>query len=86
MKKLHAACVELVALDGAEFNILQFKAGILDKEGKGGVYSFVTKRGICEKDAKISWTQVETGSAITWKYPSCILKGITVWANSTPSR
>ncbi|NJX16947.1 SufD family Fe-S cluster assembly protein, partial [Tamlana crocina] len=46
-----------------------------DKEGKGGVYNFVTKRGLCEANAKISWTQVETGSAVTWKYPSCILKG-----------
>src|SRR5690606_23088652 len=46
-----------------------------DKEGKGGVFNFVTKRGLAEKNAKISWTQVETGSAVTWKYPSCILKG-----------
>jgi Fe-S cluster assembly protein SufB len=46
-----------------------------NSEGKGGVYNFVTKRGLCETNAKISWTQVETGSAITWKYPSCILKG-----------
>jgi Fe-S cluster assembly protein SufB len=46
-----------------------------NKEGKGGVYNFVTKRGLCEKNAKISWTQVETGSAVTWKYPSCVLKG-----------
>ena len=74
--QLHAAVVELIALDGAEIKystVQNWYPG--DKEGKGGVYNFVTKRGICEKNAKISWTQVETGSAITWKYPSCILKG-----------
>ncbi len=74
--QLHAAVVELVALDNAEIKystVQNWFPG--DKEGKGGVYNFVTKRGICEKNAKISWTQVETGSAITWKYPSCILKG-----------
>jgi len=53
----------------------QLHAAVVDKEGKGGVFNFVTKRGICEKNSKISWTQVETGSAVTWKYPSCILKG-----------
>ena len=57
-------------------NILQCKTGILgDERGRGGIYNFVTKRGVCHTNAKISWTQVETGSAITWKYPSCILKG-----------
>ena len=74
--QLHAAVVELIALDGAEIKystVQNWFPG--DKEGKGGVYNFVTKRGICEKNAKISWTQVETGSAVTWKYPSCILKG-----------
>jgi Fe-S cluster assembly protein SufB len=74
--QLHAAVVELVALDDAEIKystVQNWFPG--DKEGKGGVYNFVTKRGLCEKNAKISWTQVETGSAITWKYPSCILKG-----------
>ncbi len=74
--QLHAAVVELIALDGAEIKystVQNWFPG--DKEGKGGVYNFVTKRGLCEKNAKISWTQVETGSAITWKYPSCILKG-----------
>jgi Fe-S cluster assembly protein SufB len=74
--QLHAAVVELIALDGAEIKystVQNWFPG--NKEGKGGVYNFVTKRGICEKNAKISWTQVETGSAITWKYPSCILKG-----------
>ncbi|MCT8339180.1 Fe-S cluster assembly protein SufB [Luteirhabdus pelagi] len=74
--QLHAAVVELIALDGAEikYSTVQnwFPGG---KDGKGGVYNFVTKRGLCEKNAKISWTQVETGSAVTWKYPSCILKG-----------
>lgn len=74
--QLHAAVVELIALDGAEikYSTVQnwYPGG---KDGKGGVYNFVTKRGLCEKNAKISWTQVETGSAITWKYPSCILKG-----------
>ncbi|MDX1784057.1 MAG: Fe-S cluster assembly protein SufB, partial [Aequorivita vladivostokensis] len=74
--QLHAAVVELIALDGAEIKystVQNWFPG--DKEGKGGVYNFVTKRGLCEKNAKISWTQVETGSAVTWKYPSCILKG-----------
>ncbi|MEP0133219.1 MAG: Fe-S cluster assembly protein SufB [Eudoraea sp.] len=74
--QLHAAVVELIALDNAEIKystVQNWFPG--DKEGKGGVYNFVTKRGLCEKNAKISWTQVETGSAITWKYPSCVLKG-----------
>jgi Fe-S cluster assembly protein SufB len=74
--QLHAAVVELIALDDAEIKystVQNWYPG--DSKGKGGVYNFVTKRGICEKNAKISWTQVETGSAITWKYPSCILKG-----------
>ncbi|HET8810313.1 MAG TPA: Fe-S cluster assembly protein SufB [Flavobacteriaceae bacterium] len=74
--QLHAAVVELIALDAAEIKystVQNWFPG--DKEGKGGVFNFVTKRGLCEKNAKISWTQVETGSAITWKYPSCILKG-----------
>lgn len=74
--QLHAAVVELIALDGAEIKystVQNWYPG--NKEGKGGVYNFVTKRGLCERNAKISWTQVETGSAITWKYPSCVLKG-----------
>lgn len=75
--QLHAAVVELVAHENAEIKystVQNWYPG--DKDGKGGIYNFVTKRGICEgKNAKISWTQVETGSAITWKYPSCILKG-----------
>jgi Fe-S cluster assembly protein SufB len=74
--QLHAAVVELIALDNAEIKystVQNWYPG--DKEGKGGVYNFVTKRGLCHNNAKISWTQVETGSAITWKYPSCILKG-----------
>ncbi|MBT8311935.1 MAG: Fe-S cluster assembly protein SufB, partial [Flavobacteriaceae bacterium] len=74
--QLHAAVVELIALDNAEIKystVQNWFPG--DKEGKGGVYNFVTKRGLCERNAKISWTQVETGSAITWKYPSCVLKG-----------
>lgn len=74
--QLHAAVVELVALDDAEIKystVQNWYPG--DANGKGGVYNFVTKRGFCEKNAKISWTQVETGSAVTWKYPSCILKG-----------
>ena len=50
-----------------------------DEEGRGGIYNFVTKRGVAHKDSKISWTQVETGSAITWKYPSVVLRGITPW-------
>ena len=74
--QLHAAVVELVALDDAEVKystVQNWYPG--DKDGKGGIFNFVTKRGICERNAKISWTQVETGSAVTWKYPSCILKG-----------
>ncbi|MGB2404718.1 MAG: Fe-S cluster assembly protein SufB, partial [Flavobacteriaceae bacterium] len=74
--QLHAACVELIALDDAEIKystVQNWFPG--DKQGKGGVFNFVTKRGICHTNAKISWTQVETGSAVTWKYPSCILKG-----------
>ncbi len=75
--QLHAAVVELVAHEDAEIKystIQNWYPG--SKEGKGGIYNFVTKRGICSGDrAKISWTQVETGSAVTWKYPSCILKG-----------
>ncbi|MES2627719.1 MAG: Fe-S cluster assembly protein SufB [Bacteroidota bacterium] len=75
--QLHAAVVELVALDNATIKystVQNWYPG--DKNGKGGIYNFVTKRGICAgKNSKISWTQVETGSAITWKYPSCILKG-----------
>ena len=75
--QLHAANVELVALDNAEIKystVQNWYPG--DKEGKGGSYNFVTKRGACRgKNSKISWTQVETGSAITWKYPSCILQG-----------
>jgi Fe-S cluster assembly protein SufB len=75
--QLHAAVVELVALDNAEIKystVQNWYPG--DKEGKGGIYNFVTKRGDCRGEkSKISWTQVETGSAITWKYPSCILRG-----------
>ena len=74
--QLHAAVVELVAMDDAEIKystVQNWYPG--DAQGKGGVFNFVTKRGICERNAKISWTQVETGSAVTWKYPSCILKG-----------
>ncbi|MBB00911.1 MAG: Fe-S cluster assembly protein SufB [Saprospirales bacterium] len=75
--QLHAAVVELVALEEAEIKystVQNWYPG--DKDGKGGIYNFVTKRGICEGNrSKISWTQVETGSAITWKYPGCILKG-----------
>ena len=74
--QLHAAVVELVALDGAEIKystVQNWFPG--SKNGKGGVFNFVTKRGICHTNSKISWTQVETGSAVTWKYPSCILKG-----------
>ncbi len=75
--QLHAAVVELIALDNAEIKystVQNWYPG--NEEGKGGIYNFVTKRGLCEgKHSKISWTQVETGSAITWKYPSCILKG-----------
>jgi len=75
--QLHAAIVEIVALENAEVKystVQNWYPG--DKNGKGGIFNFVTKRGICRGDnSKISWTQVETGSAITWKYPSCILKG-----------
>ena len=75
--QLHAAVVELIALDDAEIKystVQNWYPG--DKEGKGGVYNFVTKRGDCRgRNSKISWTQVETGSAVTWKYPSCILRG-----------
>jgi Fe-S cluster assembly protein SufB len=76
-KQLHAAVVELVALDNATINystVQNWYAG--DKEGKGGIYNFVTKRGKClGRNSHISWTQVETGSAITWKYPGCLLMG-----------
>jgi len=75
--QLHAAVVELIALDNAEIKystVQNWYPG--DKDGKGGIYNFVTKRGDCRgANSKISWTQVETGSAITWKYPSCILRG-----------
>ena len=75
--QLHAAVVELVALDDADIKystVQNWYAG--DETGKGGIYNFVTKRGLCAgKNSKISWTQVETGSAITWKYPSCVLVG-----------
>ncbi len=75
--QLHAANVELIALENAEIKystVQNWFPG--DEEGKGGIYNFVTKRGLCKgKNSKISWTQVETGSAVTWKYPSCILKG-----------
>ena len=75
--QLHAAVVELVALEGAQIKystIQNWYPG--DEEGKGGIFNFVTKRGACRgRNSKISWTQVETGSAITWKYPSCILQG-----------
>jgi len=74
--QLHAAVVELVALPGATIKystVQNWYPG--DKEGRGGIYNFVTKRGKCAENSKISWTQVETGSAITWKYPSCILQG-----------
>jgi Fe-S cluster assembly protein SufB len=75
--QLHAAVVEIIALENAEVKystVQNWYPG--DKNGKGGIYNFVTKRGICKGDnSKISWTQVETGSAITWKYPSCILRG-----------
>ena len=75
--QLHAANVELIALDDAEIKystVQNWYPG--DRDGKGGIYNFVTKRGLCKgNNSKISWTQVETGSAITWKYPSCILRG-----------
>ena len=74
--QLHAAVVEIISHDEAEVKystVQNWYPG--DKNGKGGVFNFVTKRGICHRASKISWTQVETGSAVTWKYPSCILKG-----------
>lgn len=74
--QLHAAVVELIILDNAEIKystVQNWYPG--DKDGKGGVFNLVTKRARCETNAKVSWTQVETGSAVTWKYPSCILKG-----------
>ncbi|GAB5482371.1 MAG: Fe-S cluster assembly protein SufB [Parasphingorhabdus sp.] len=75
--QLHAAVVELVAMDDAEIKystVQNWYPG--DEDGKGGIYNFVTKRGLCQgKNSKISWTQVETGSAVTWKYPSCVLNG-----------
>jgi Fe-S cluster assembly protein SufB len=75
--QLHAAVVELIAMESAQIKystVQNWYPG--DAEGRGGIYNFVTKRGLCKgKNAKISWTQVETGSAITWKYPSCILLG-----------
>ncbi|MGX7592725.1 Fe-S cluster assembly protein SufB [Candidatus Karelsulcia muelleri] len=80
--QLHAAVVELIAMDGAEIKystVQNWFPG--NKKGRGGIFNFVTKRGICENKAKISWTQIETGSAITWKYPSCILKGTNSTGN-----
>lgn len=74
--QLHAAVVELIALDDSEIKystVQNWYPG--DENGKGGIYNFVTKRAMCHRNAKVSWTQVETGSAVTWKYPSCILKG-----------
>ena len=74
--QLHAAVVEFIAMDNAEIKystVQNWYPG--NKQGKGGVFNFVTKRGLCNRNAKISWTQVETGSAVTWKYPSCILRG-----------
>jgi Fe-S cluster assembly protein SufB len=74
--QLHAAIVEIVAEKRAEVKystVQNWYPG--NKEGKGGIFNFVTKRGLCKESSKISWTQVETGSAITWKYPSCILQG-----------
>ena len=74
--QLHAAIVEIIVHDNAEVKystVQNWYPG--DKDGKGGIYNFVTKRGLCHESARLSWTQVETGSAITWKYPSCILKG-----------
>jgi Fe-S cluster assembly protein SufB len=85
--QLHAAVVELIALDNAEIKystVQNWYPG--NEEGKGGVFNFVTKRGLCERNAKISWTQVETGSAVTWKYPSCILKGDNSIGSSTLSQ
>ncbi len=85
--QLHAAVVELVALDDAEIKystVQNWYPG--DKNGKGGIYNFVTKRGDCRgRNSKISWTQVETGSAITWKYPAASCAGITRGASSTRS-
>ena len=86
--QLHAAVVELVAMDDAEIKystVQNWYPG--DAEGKGGIYNFVTKRALCQgKRSKVSWTQVETGSAITWKYPSCVLNGEdSVWASSIRS-
>lgn len=74
--QLHAAIVEIVVMKDAEVKystVQNWYPG--DKDGKGGIYNFVTKRGLCHENARLSWTQVETGSAITWKYPSCILRG-----------
>lgn len=74
--QLHAAVVELIALDNAQIKystVQNWYPG--DAEGKGGIYNFVTKRAVAHTNAKVSWTQVETGSAVTWKYPSCVLKG-----------
>lgn len=74
--QLHAAIVEIVVHDNAEVKystVQNWYPG--DKDGNGGIYNFVTKRGVCHRNAKLSWTQVETGSAVTWKYPSCMLKG-----------
>jgi Fe-S cluster assembly protein SufB len=74
--QLHAAVVELVVLDNAEVKystVQNWYPG--DENGKGGIFNFVTKRAVAHTNAKVSWTQVETGSAVTWKYPSCILKG-----------
>ena len=83
--QLHAAVVELVILDDAEIKystVQNWFPG--DENGVGGIYNFVTKRADCRgKKSKVMWTQVETGSAITWKYPSCVLKGITLLENST---
>lgn len=75
--QLHAAVIEIIAMENAEVKystVQNWFPG--DKDGKGGIYNFVTKRGLCEgENSKISWTQVETGSSVTWKYPSCVLKG-----------
>jgi Fe-S cluster assembly protein SufB len=84
--QLHAAIVEIIVEERAEVKystVQNWYAG--DRDGKGGVYNFVTKRGLCRGDySKLSWTQVETGSAITWKYPGCILAAKARSANSTP--
>ncbi len=86
--QLHAAVVELVAMDDASIKystVQNWYPG--DANGKGGIYNFVTKRAACRgARSKVSWTQVETGSAITWKYPSCILQGEDSVGSSTPSR